>query len=160
MSFNYFKEPKRITIGGNKNEDTGEVVGGKEYIIHKWSALAGRELITQFPTSALPVIGNYKLNEKYCLELMKYVQAVVKDSGQEHLIRLDDFAKVDSHIENFKCLMELEKECIFYNCGFFPQGGILNSLIGLIKKHLPQISKTLMGLLPQLSQIKKQPSES
>ena len=57
-------EPKEIEIEG------------KKYIITKIPAVQGREILTQYPITAMPKIGQYKATEELMFKMMKYVYAI------------------------------------------------------------------------------------
>ncbi len=59
-------EPKTIAIvDGNGKE--------KDFIISKFPAIQGREIIAKYPTSSLPKIGDYAVSEETMLKLMAFV---------------------------------------------------------------------------------------
>ncbi len=130
-------------------------VEGKTFIISKFPAIEGREIITGYPVSALPKIGEYARNEELMLKLMKYVQ-VISENGSK--IALVSRALVDNHMPSWEALFTIEKEMIEYNCSFFQDGRVSNFLSRAVQK-LPQlITKTLTDYLEQSSQKTKPPS--
>jgi hypothetical protein len=136
-------EPKEIEIDG------------KTFIISKFPAIAGREIITQYLPSAAPKIGDYKNNEALMLKLMSYVGVTIASGN---IVQLSTQALVNNHVGSWETLMKLEAAMLEYNCSFF-QNGLISGFFGDIAQKLPQwISKILTDSLAQLSQKEKQPS--
>ena len=137
-------EPKEIEIDNQK------------FIISKFPAIAGREIICNYPTSAIPKFGDYKTNEEMMLKIISYSAVIeeVVDNGkiiETRQVRLDNRNKIDSYIKNWEILIKLEKEIMFYNCSFF-RDGKLSTLINNLKKQMePKIIKMLSLLLENLS---------
>ncbi|KAF9396647.1 hypothetical protein CPC16_010966 [Podila verticillata] len=71
---NTLLEPKEITIKTMAGED-------RTYILSKFPAIAGREIVSQYPISAVPKLGDYKINEALMLKIMGFV-AVPADNGK------------------------------------------------------------------------------
>ena len=82
-------EPKDFTV---------TLPGGveKTYILSKFPAIAGREIICKYPMSGLPKIGDYSVNEETMLKLMKYV--AVKIDGGSMLLSTREI--VDNHVQD------------------------------------------------------------
>ena len=128
----------------------------KQYVISKFPAIAGREIVCKYPLSGMPKLGDYAVNEETMLKLMAYV-AVPTDNG---LLRLSTRALVDNHIASWETLGKLEVAMLEYNCSFFGNGRASTFLDGIAQKAQVSISKILMGLLAQLSQKGGQPSKN
>ena len=109
-------EPKQIEIKG------------KQYIISKFPAVAGREIITQYPISAIPKLGDYQANEALLFKMLAYCAVVLPDGNK---LSLTTRAVIDNHVPSWEALMTLEKEVLEYNCSFLEQGGLLAFLSGL-----------------------------
>lgn len=133
-------EPKEIEIEGCK------------FVISKFPAIAGREIITKYPTSLIPKVGDYATNEEVMLKVMGYVERITND-GQK--IRLSSRALVDNHVPNWEMLVKLEGAMMEYNCSFF-QNGKTSSFFGklgtLAQKKVTEI---LTDLLAKSSQVGK-----
>lgn len=115
-------DPKEVVI-----EYEGENL---KFNISKFPATVGREIISKYPVSNTPKIGDYNVSEETMLKLMKYVERVYDDRVQE----LSSKALVDNHIPSWEVLMKLEALMIEYNCSFFRNGKVSNFLNKL--KHL------------------------
>lgn len=121
--------------------------GTKTFVLSKFPAILGREIVTQYPLSASPKIGEYSTNEALMLKLMSCV-AVKTDSG--HLM-LSTKELVNNHVPDFETLLKIEWAMMEYNCSFFRNGGALRFLDDLKAKFQRSISRTLTDLLAQLS---------
>ena len=115
-------DPKEVVI-----EYEGENL---KFNISKFPATVGREIISKYPVSNTPKIGDYNVSEETMLKLMKYVERIYDDRVQE----LSSKALVDNHIPSWEVLMKLEALMIEYNCSFFRNGKVSNFLNKL--KHL------------------------
>ena len=129
----------------------------KKFILSKFPAVAGREIITQYPTSAAPKIGSYALNEELMFKLMSYVAVPLADGLP---LRLNSRALVDNHVPDFETLMRIEWEMMKYNCSFFNNGKMSGFLELLTDKAQALILKTLTGFSESLSKNDSQPSKS
>ena len=85
----------------------------KTYVISKFPAIAGREILTQYPITGAPVIGNYKANEELMLKVMSFVG--VKLDGIPIPMKLETKILIDNHVKSWETLMKLEKDMIIYN---------------------------------------------
>lgn len=139
-------EPKNVTIEG---------VDGKErsFIISKFPAIQGREIMEQYPYANAPKFGNYPLAQELSLKMMCFVAV---DIGSGVIQKLNLPLLVDQHVGDWITIKKIEDAMIAYNGGFFQSGWISAFLEESIRKHLPKILKTLMVSLAQLSQAEKQ----
>lgn len=128
-------------------------INGKKFVLHKFPAIAGREIICNYPLTSIPKVGEYKTNEEIMLKLMKFVGVPINDI----VLPLSTSELVDQHTGSWETLMKLEAAMIEYNCSFFQNGLASTFLTGLAQKIPAWISKTLMDCLEQLSQKEKQP---
>lgn len=129
---------------------------GKTYILSKFPAIAGREIIAKYPVANMPKLGEYGVSEETMLKLMSFV--AVKTDGEP--IKLTTRALVDNHVPNWEVLAKLEWSMMEYNCSFFQNGKVSTFLEGIAAK-LPQlITKTLTDSLGQLSAKEKPQSKS
>jgi hypothetical protein len=128
-------------------------IDGKTFIISKFPAIGGREIVSQYLSSAMPKIGDYRLNEELMLKLMCYV-AVPRDNGAVPL-QLSTKDLVNNHVTSdfpYETCLKIEKAMMEYNCSFFRDGRI-STLFQDVAQNIPAwISKTLIALSEQLSQ--------
>lgn len=120
----------------------------KAFILHKFPAIAGREIVSQYPLSAIPKLGDYKANEEYMLKLLSYVGV---DIGTGTPLQLNSRSLVDNHVPDFEALMRLEAAMLEYNCSFFQNGKVSSFLEIIAAKAQALISKTLTGFAPSSS---------
>lgn len=126
----------------------------RRYIISKFPAVEGREIVAKYPISAMPKLGDYAVNEDTMLKLMTYVSVTVGDKEQ----RLTTRALINNHVPDFETLAKVEMKMMEYNCSFFRNERLSNSLQGYVQKTLALISKMLTDLSAQSSQGTKPPS--
>lgn len=142
-------EPKDLPL---KGQDGVERV----YIIHKFPALTGREVIAKYPLSSMPKLGDYAANQEAMLLLMSFVGVTVGDRVE----LLKTRALVDNHVPDWETLAKIEMAMIEYNCSFFANGGA-SRLVADLSRHSQQwITQTLTALLQQLSAKSSPPSQS
>lgn len=132
-------------------------INGITYRIGKFPAVAGREIISKYPMSNMPKIGEYQASEEVMLKLMSYVERVLPDGT---FIRLSTKALVDNHIADWETLTKLEWASLHHNCSFFQNGKALNFLNELKSLAGQKITEILMTLSGNLSQQKQQPCKS
>lgn len=101
--------------------DSGKkvVVGGKTFIVKKAPATIAYEVALRYKK-----VGDKDKDEvaeqMTCLNaLMKYVEV---DLGDGRTMALDSESVINQHINNVSDLVELQKEIIEVNFGFFLQG--------------------------------------
>ena len=140
-------EPKEIKITGQDGKE-------RTYIISKFPAVIGREIVSKYPLSAMPKLGDYEVNQETMLKLMAHV-AVPMKSGEP--LRLSTQVLVDNHIRSWEDLAKLEYETMQYNCSFFLKDKALTFLDVFSQMVTAKISEILTTSLPQSSQKTRQP---
>lgn len=143
-------EPKEITVKTQSGEE-------KVYIIHKLPALTGREIVTKYPLSNIPKVGEYQQSEEVMLKLMAFV-AVPGVSGAN--LPLTTRALVDNHMPDWETLMKVEMAILEYNISFFGKGAISGFFESISPKVVAWISQTLIPSLAASLQTAKPPSKS
>jgi hypothetical protein len=139
-------EPKEITV---KTQSGVE----KTFIISKFPAIAGREIITKYPVSNMPKVGDYSVSEETMLKLMAFVAVPIADATPQPL---SNRALVDNHIPDWETLCKIEAAMLEYNCSFFGNGLALNFFQGIAQKAQALITQTLTDLSAQSSAKEKQ----
>lgn len=129
-------EPKEIEVPTRN--------GPKTYILSRFPAVQGREIVTQYPMTAMPKVGDYATNEALMLKIMAHVAVPTEGGGQ---LQLTSRALVDNHVPDFEALMRLEWAMMEYNCSFL-QGGGLSRLIE--ERALPFLSQSISRMLTDL----------
>lgn len=132
-------------------------IDGKWFILSKFPAIDGREIVAKYPLSGMPKLGDYKVNEETMLKLMSYV--AVKIEGSDPLV-LSTRALVNNHMgeKGWETLAKIEWAMMEYNCSFFGNGRASTFLGGIAQKLPSMITSILMDLSQQLSAKSKQPS--
>jgi len=128
--------------------------GTKTYILSKFPAIQGREIIAKYPLSAVPKLGDYAVNEETMLKLMAFV-AVPGPSGDP--LQLTTRALVDNHVPDWETLARLEMAMLEYNVSFFGNGKGSTFFDAIALKAQTLLTKTLTDFSVQLSQKAKQP---
>ena len=101
-------------------------IDGKIFILSKFPAVAGREIIANYSLSAIPKIGDYAVNEQMMLKLMSYVGVVCK--GMNEPLRLTTQALIDNHVGGWETLAKVEMSMLELNCSFF-QNGLISKFL-------------------------------
>lgn len=120
----------------------------KTFILSKFPAIEGREIVMNYPVSAMPRIGDYGVNQETMLKLMSYV-AVPMPNGEP--LRLTTKALVNNHVPDWETLARLEAAMMEYNCSFFQNGKISNFFAGIEAKAQALITSMLTDLSRQSS---------
>ena len=123
--------------------------GGKTYVLTKFPATVGREILMQYPASAIPKVGDYATNHAMMLRIMQHVG--VRVAGRDEPIMLATEALVNNHIASAETLVKLEFAMVAHNFDFFGDGRALGFLESLTKHAQSQISQILMKFAAQSS---------
>jgi len=134
------------------------IIDGKTYIISKFPAIDGREIITQYPLSATPKIGDYQTNKEIMLKIMGYVAIKLPSNNQNLTLSTQDL--VNNHVPNWEVLLKLEWAMMEYNCSFFHEGKVSSFLENLVEMLPAWITQMLTLLSEPLSQAEKLVSKS
>jgi hypothetical protein len=127
------------------------IIDGKEYILSKFPAVAGRKIISNYTLSAIPKLGDYNKNEETMFELMSYVAVKINDIE----LRLSNKALIDNHVPDWEVCLKIEMAMMEYNCRFFLEGKA-SIFFKELEEALPAwTAKMLTALSQQLSQMGK-----
>lgn len=130
-------------------------IDGTVFVLSKFPAVAGREIVAKYPLSGMPKLGDYKVNEETMLKLMAFV-GVRQDNGA--VLQLSTRALVDNHVPSWETLAKVEWAMMEYNCSFFGNGRASTFFDGIAQKLPSMITSILTDLSLQLSAKSKQPS--
>lgn len=144
-------EPKELQL----TDAAGKV---RTFIISKFPAIAGREIVTKYPVANLPKVGEYVQSEEIMLKLMSYV-GVPSAAGGEPLM-LTTRALVDNHAGDWETLAKVEWAMLEYNCSFFKGGLSSGFLESISQKAVTWITQTLIPSLGPSLRAAKRASES
>ena len=129
----------------------------RTYVLSKFPAVAGREIVAKYPLSNMPKLGDYGVSEEVMLKLMAFVGVELAGGNIQPL---NTRALVDNHVPDWEVLARLEWAMLEYNCSFFSNGTTFAFLDELKAKAPAWVSQMLTALSGQLSQADKQPSTS
>lgn len=121
---------------------------GTPFILSKFPATVGREIILQYPTSALPKVGDYATNEALMLKIMRYVGVTIE--GRDEPLMLTTPQLVDNHVRSTEELLKLEWAMMNHNFAFFSNGDLSGFLTRVGSQVAGLLQKTLMDLSPVL----------
>lgn len=120
---------------------------GKTFVLGKFPATVGREILLQYPTSALPKLGDYKTNHALMLRIMSYVGVQIEGRDTPLMLTTEDL--INNQIAQPETLVKLEWAMIQHNFGFFTDGRASGFLDLLTEKLQVSISGILTGLSGQ-----------
>lgn len=135
-------------------EPIDKIIDGVTYRLSKFPATNGRKIFSQYPLSALPKLGDYKVNEEIMLELMAHVFI---EASPDQWVNLNSKRLVDQYVKSWETLLKLEKEMLEYNCVGLQNGQISKFLRDSAQKLPQSITKILTGSLESLLAKAKQP---
>ena len=129
------------------------LIDNRVFILSKFPAVAGRDIVTQYPLSGVPKLGNYKTNEEIMLKLMCYV-AIPREAPALPLA-LTSQALIDNHVGGWETLVKVEWAMMEYNCSFFRDGRASSFLAGIAQQVPAWLTKMWTALLGQSLQTEK-----
>ena len=125
--------PETIEIEGKDGKTRTYQLGDVPYLPD------GRQIASQFVTTAMPKVGDYKLNEELSRLMFKYV-AVVTDSGDTIILSTD--ALVNNHVPDFITGIKLEEAMLERCLGF--------SVAGKLREYQEKWKTTGAGLVTEM----------
>jgi len=130
------------------NNPIEKVINGRKYWLGKIPAVQGREILTQYPATAVPKIGDYNTNKALMLQMMCYAAVEIEPGRYQALVTE---SLVNNHVADAPTLIRLEWEIFEYNFAFFASGKLSKFLAGLVPKVQPLMQKMLMESLQQFA---------
>lgn len=134
------------------------VIDGCTFRIGKFPAVAGREIITKYPISNIPRLGDYGVSEEVMLKLMSFVERITEPEGKA--IRLVTKDLVNNHVPSWETLVKLEAAALEHNCSFFHNGKSSAFLKNLGTLAQEKVTEILTHLLERSSQQAKPRSKN
>lgn len=128
----------------------------KTFVLHKFGAIAGREIVAKYPIANMPKLGDYDVSVDVMLKNMAHVG--VRLEGRDEPLMLTTRALIDNHVEDTLTLARLEWAMLEYNFAFFGNGESSLSFEGIIAKLRPLISQMLTASSAQSSPADAPPS--
>ncbi len=83
-----------------------------KYVLNKWSPMDGRSIVSGYPLSSIPKMGDYSKNEALMVKLMGYVSAHTVNGD---LLPLCSDALINNHVHDWYSLATLEVESFRFN---------------------------------------------
>ena len=117
-----------------------------KYKISRFDAIAGREIIAQYPTANAPKVGNYQLSDELMRKALNYVSVEIEDKD----VRLSTSALINQYVPDTTVLLRLEFALMEYNTNFFGNGSNSGFLNFIIKKLLAGLSGNFQTLMDSL----------
>lgn len=131
-------------------------IDGKKFIISKFPAFVGREIIMNYPKTHLFASSDTEQIKNTILKLMKYVAVKTQD---ERIVRLETETLIENHCNTefpTETLAKIEVKMLEYNFSFFQNGKALNFLERLEGFAKEKITEMLTSLSDNLLQKNKQ----
>lgn len=129
-------KPKEITVVDIDGEE-------KKYIITRFPATAGMEILYKLPTAGIPKIGDFEVLKETRDDIFKYVYAVT-DGGE---IALTTKALIDNHVTDGTTAYKILGAMLSYNFHFLEQfssgkffGSISEKLLSTARSLLTEFS--------------------
>jgi hypothetical protein len=129
----------------------------RTYTVTRIPATYAREIVANYPVSALPKIGDYEVNEKMMLKLLSYAYAYTPDGKQ---IALTTRTLIDNHVPDWEALAKLELEMVNHNTSFFQSGKSSAFFENLTAKATALVTQILTDSSAQSSKTDEQPPTS
>lgn len=126
----------------------------RTYVLHKFDAISGREIVAKYPMSSVPKLGDYAVNEETMFKLMAFV-AVDLDSKMQFLTTK---ALITNHIPDWETLARIEWAMLEYNTSFFGDGKTLATFAGIGETLKAWITSILTASLAASSERTRPPS--
>lgn len=144
-------EPKEIEIVDPQGGKT------RKFIISKIPAWDAREIVFQYPLTALPKVGDYAAHSQTVLKLLSFAGVTIKEGLVQ---RLSTVELINNHCPNWEVELLLEKEMMNYNSSFFFSGRLQDFSRAFLAFLSPWIASTATTFFVQLSQVAKQASSN
>lgn len=130
------------------------VIDGCTFRIGKFPAVAGREIITKYPLSNIPRLGDYAVSEEIMLKLMSFVERITEPEGRA--VRLTTKELVNNQVPSWETLVKLEAAALEHNCSFFQNGktsDFFAKLGALAQRKVVEILTDLSGTLSRQAKL-------
>ena len=104
-----------------------------KFNIGRLPAITGREIVAGYPTSMIPKVGDYEVNETLMIKLMGFVEGY---NGNGDATILNGVHMINSYIPDATTLMLLEFEILKYNFPFLNFGknkGFIDNITEKVK---------------------------
>lgn len=89
------------------------VINGTKYMLSKFPAVGGREIIYEYELMAAQKSQDYQRHERIMFKLMRFVGKVIEGRAEPLLLETPEL--IDNHVKNWAILVKLETEMLNYN---------------------------------------------
>ena len=123
-------------------------LGGKKFVISKFRAFIGVEIMTQVPQLSLHTTftGKYPELQRLMVETLKHA-AIVTEDGKR--VYFETKEQIEAHCTPADVVF-LQKEIWSYNVENFPIADVFGGLVQEIKSHVVRLMPTFTHLLQRL----------
>ena len=107
-----------------------------KFNISRLPAIVGREILAGYPSSLIPKVGDYKVNEALMIKLMSYVEGFNGNDEPVTLGGVNNDHIINSYVTDTTTLMLIELEMFKYNFPFLKfekSRGFLSSFVSKMK---------------------------
>lgn len=117
-------------------------IDGKTYVLSKFPAMDGVDIVCQYGLGVIPKLGDYAKVKEMRNLILSYVGVQEPNTG--NIIRLTTRALINNHCASLGIVFKLEWAMWEYNCSDFLNGRVL-SLLKDFAQNIKQLStETLM----------------
>jgi hypothetical protein len=133
-------------------------IHGKTFIISKFPALDGYEIVTQLALTAIPKMAEFAQHKAMFIKMLAYVG--VNSTGSVEPLQLTTEALINNHCGDWETMVQLGYAIYEYNVSFLADGRV-SSFFGEVAANIPAWTTKILALWSeQSSPAAKQPSKS
>lgn len=133
------------------------VINGKTFYVTKFPAFDGISIMTRFPMSSIPKLGDHKIMMDTVAQILNYVYVPMPNNES---LRLSTIDLIDAHVPDWETGLKIVGAMVEHNCSFFQDGRLSNFLENLEQSVQTWSTKTLVPLLERLFQSITRPSQN
>lgn len=133
-------------------------INGKIFIISKFPALDGYEIVTQLALTAIPKMAEFAQHKAMFIKMLAYVG--VNNAGSVEPLQLTTEALINNHCSDWETMVQLGYAIYEYNVSFLADGRVSNFFMD-VSQNIPVWTTKILALWSeQSSPAVKQPSKS
>ena len=130
----------------------------KNFIISKFPALDGYEIVTQLALTAIPKMAEFAQHKAMFIKMLAYVG--VNNAGSVEPLQLTTEALINNHCGDWETMVQLGYAIYEYNVSFLADGRV-SSFFGEVAANIPAWTTKILALWSeQSSPAVKPPSKS
>lgn len=112
------------------------------FVLGKFPAVLGREILAKYPVNVLPKVGDYEVSKDTMFKLMSCVGVRIGDNVQELVTE----ALINNHTHDAETLFQIEWAMLEHNFSFFGNGKVFDLFATLGATLKAWLSQTLTDL--------------